>query len=326
MNELLRVLDRVLKPTGYRLRKVGRYHLLPVREVLEGLDEDSLRGAADAFNRVTPRENDDCVSRLIVCVRTSLRADRIAAAQPRLGERPLDETMLRCLSSLARSIRYANTQPANSQSWASKPELRIVVFDDRSDAPYRDRIEAVLATSGVPVELRTTHVPGQGPSMHEQFAWGAEQDALLYFCEEDYLHEDSAIAEFLDFYGRIFAETGRHMVLHPQESVTCYKRFYPSYLLRTDFRHWRSTSHMTHTLLTHGRVVRDYWRYFENTRFVGNRKKRRLGAESRTTNLLFRHVPGFCPIPPLAVHFQFEGTLPPFYDWRPLWQRTPLPD
>lgn len=320
MNELLRVLDRMLKPTGYRLRKVGRYHLLPVRELLDGLDEDALRGAAELFDRVTPTANPDRVDRLIVCVRTCLRADRIAAAQPRLGGRPLDETMLRCLASLARSIRIAQAAPQPVPH-----EVRIVVFDDRSDPVYQARIEAVLAESGAPVELRSTRAPGQGASMHEQFAWGAEQDALLYFCEEDYLHEESAIAEMCDFYRRIFAETGRHIILHPQESVTCYKRFYPSYLLRTDHRHWRSTSHMTHTLFTHGRVVRDYWRYFENTRFVGNRKKRRLGAESRTTNLLFRHVPGFCPIPPLAVHFQFDGTLPPFYDWRPLWERTPLP-
>ena len=74
----------------------------------------------------------------------------------------------------------------------------------------------------------------------------------------------------------------------------------------------------------HSSTVRKYWEYFENTRFVGNKKKRRLGVEARTTNYLFNHLPGFAPIPALAAHMQAEKCLPPFFNWRPNWDQNGL--
>jgi hypothetical protein len=129
----------------------------------------------------------------------------------------------------------------------------------------------------------------------------------------------------IKFYRDIAALTGSHSVTYPQEHNSLYSHHYPSYIVLGDDRHWRSVRHATHTFLTHGKVVDKYWRYFENTKFVGIRKKRKLGSEARTTNNLFKYLPGFSPMRPCAVHLQFEELLPPFYDWRPLWERSALP-
>jgi hypothetical protein len=122
------------------------------------------------------------------------------------------------------------------------------------------------------------------------------------------------------FYRQVFQATKRHLIIHPQEHECLYNLFfYPSYLILSPFRHWRSVSDATHILFMHAHVVRDYWEYFENTKFVGNKKKRRLGSERMTTNRLFDHLPCFAPIPALAGHLQSAHVLPPFFHWQELW-------
>jgi hypothetical protein len=154
----------------------------------------------------------------------------------------------------------------------------------------------------------------------EQFQLAKELNTVCYFCEDDYLHEPSAIWEMWNFYRQIKDQTAEHLVLHPQECEFMYQTHYPSYVLAGEKRHWRTMNHATHVLFTHSHVVSTYWQYFENTKYVGNPKKRQLGSESRTTNLLFQHIPGFCPIPALAGHAQFQFTLPPCFDWQKIWE------
>jgi hypothetical protein len=104
-----------------------------------------------------------------------------------------------------------------------------------------------------------------------------------------------------------------------------YTGHYPSYIVLGNDRHWRTIRHATHTLWTHSQIVAGHWDCFKNTRHVGPGRKRRKGSEAKTTNRLFELYPGFAPLKPAASHFQFEGTMPPLYDWRPLWKSTALP-
>jgi hypothetical protein len=52
-----------------------------------------------------------------------------------------------------------------------------------------------------------------------------------------------------------------------------------------------------------------------------NSKLRHLGSERKTTDRLFDHIPGFSPIPAVAVHLQETHCLPPFFDWKELWDK-----
>ncbi len=136
------------------------------------------------------------------------------------------------------------------------------------------------------------------------------------------MHERTAIYEMCLFYKQIYQVTQQHLLLHRQESESLYTNYYPSYLLLSPYRHWRTMSHATHAFMTHSAGVKKYWHYFENTKHVGDLNKRHLGSESRTTNKIFEHLPGFCPIPALAGHLQSENTLPPVFDWRRLWDEN----
>ena len=313
MNDLLRLLSKSLHPFGYHIR--SRKGL----NVLQSGPYKNLVSVQSGIDKGLGREIDGNLDKLIIYVRTCLRDGRNIDARPRLTGVDLNEHSLRCIYSLIQSIKYALWQD-------TKPEIELIVLDDHSDERQKKKLENLLKLCPIPVSFKTTSQTGQGASLHEQFSMSRAQDALVYFCEDDYLHEPNAIITLWQFYKDYAVQAGSHLVLYPQEHNTLYSNHYPSYLMLGQDRHWRSMCHATHTFLTHGLMVERYWKYFENTKYVGIRKKRKKGSEAKTTNKLFRHLPGFCPLKPCAVHLQFEELLPPHYDWRPLWDNSALPE
>lgn len=312
MNELLRLLDRMLvRPQGYRIVRSGQVHLRPVRD-LDRIDPDGSLGAAQVLFEDGAAGPARPATALTVMARTCLRSPR-RSRRHALVDDPLETVVATCLRSLVASINHAAVG-------SGVDDIAVEVDDDHSDPDGYAVIEAVLAGLRVPWTLRTTEETRAGPVMHAQFRRGADLDRLVYFVEDDYLHAPDAIAAMVGFYQQVHGLTGRHLVLHPQEQSVLYRRHYPSYLVLGADRRWRTTQHMSHTLFTHGSVVRDHWGFFENTRYVGHPTKRLMhrGSERRTTNRLLQVLPGFCPIPALAAHFQAPDLLPPFFDWRPL--------
>ena len=198
-------------------------------------------------------------------------------------------------------------------------DINLVILDDRSDEAALHTIKTLLKTAKFNYKIQQTIETGQGASLHEQFTLGRELNAITYFVEDDFLHEEDGITSAWNFYRQIYNNFKTHSMIHPQEHCTLHSKYYPSYIIASPDRHWRTMRHATHTFLTHSHIVRDYWDYFENTKFVGIKKKRKLGSEAKTTNKVFNHIPGFSPLKPFAVHLQFEGLLPPHYDWKPLW-------
>lgn len=307
MNEALRLLKKALKPFGYDLKQMGNFTLLPPQKL--GILE--LTKAYKNFDSIKPPLNAN-LNELTVFIRTCLRDNRNVNTTPRFTGVSLAETVYTCLASTVSSINHAV---------ANKRHIHVVVLDDHSDQAYVEKLNTIFSELTCSWEMRTTQKTGQGLSLLEQFETAKSLNTLCYFCEDDYLHTEKAIIDMWDFYTDMAGQTNSHLVIHPQEMEFLYNTYYPSYLLKGRNRHWRTMSHATHVFWTHGHVINQYWEYFENTRFVGDRKKRHLGSENNTTNKLFQHIPGFCPIPAVAGHAQFDFTLPPFFDWEALWKQ-----
>lgn len=316
MNDLFRLLSKTLHPFGYQVRPRQGLNFLRV-PALEG--DSALRAVRTQADSGLARTAEGNCEKLTIYLRTCFRDGRNIETRPRITGTDINLLGLRCIHSLLQSIKYALWQE-------ERPQVELVILDDRSDPVHRERLQKLLTLCPVPVSFETTQQAGQGASLHQQFQMARGKDALVYFCEDDYLHAPDAIITLWRFYKEYARKTGGHLVLYPQEHHILYDHHYPSYIVHGQDRHWRSMRHATHTFLTHGSIVEKYWNYFENTKYVGNKKKRKLGSEARTTNRLFRHIPGFCPLKPCALHFQFEEFIPPYCDWKPLWDKSALPD
>lgn len=310
MNDLIKFISRSLEPFGYHVRPRKGINLLRIANLEQ---EGSINITRRALDNPAPQALDGNLDKLVIYLRTCMRDKRNIDRRPRCTGVDMTEHSLRCIHSLLRAAENVKDVSV---------ELR--VLDDHSDPGPLAKLNTLLTGAQIPVSIQTTTVKGQGASLHEQFSKARSDDAIVYFVEDDFLHEEDGLVVMIQFYRDLASITGSHSVLYPQEHNSIYSHHYPSYIVQGEDRHWRSVRHATHTFLTHGKVVEKYWRYFENTKFVGNRKKRKLGSEARTTNNLFRFIPGFSPLKPCAVHLQFEELLPPYYDWRPLWERNKI--
>lgn len=314
MNDLLKAVSNALKPFGYHVRRYKAPNILKIPALENSQNTDNIAALRKAVDKGNFQPNSNLDS-MVVYLRTCIREGRNIDTTKRVTQATLEENTMRCLRSMVKSVNHA------AQALPGK-SISVVILDDRSDPAMQEKLQSVAAGFQCDWEMRQTNETGQGNSLHQQFMEGRTQNALVYFCEDDYLHEIDAIATCWRFYEEMAGKLGTHMVLYPQEHAVLYDDHYPSYLVIGAGRHWRTMRHATHTFITHGFVVRDYWKYFENTKFVGVKKKRKKGSEARTTNKLFRHIPGFSPLRPAAVHLQFENTLPPLYDWRRLWEEN----
>lgn len=293
MNDALKLLSKALKPLGYQVSKRGTPALL------------NMDGHALSKPYMTDGAHFDHMN---IYVRTCIRTDRNIDTKPRITGASLEENTLRCLTSLVRAINFANR------------DISLIILDDRSDQESVQKIETVLKPLTCAWQIEQTKETGQGNSLYEQFQRAKEENALVYFCEDDYLHEQDAIKVCWDFYDQMTKEFDTHSFIYPQEHRSLYTKPAPSYIFLGADRKWRTIHNATHTFITHGHIVRDFWHYFENTKYVGHPKKRKLGSEAQTTNKLFQHIPAFSPMKPAAVHLQFDGTVPQLYDWQSLWE------
>lgn len=307
MNEILRILDRILKKQGYTIKKHHEFNLSPLKSFKGNEAQEKVYDNFSSFKKGT-----ECnLESLTVCLRTSINDKRAKGKRSELTGVSLKEHLLKCINSLIVSIEHACINNLN---------IKFVIFDDRSDEDVLEKIRFLCKKLTCDWKIITTDKPGQGESLYQNFEYARNSNGLFYFCEDDYLHTKTAVLEMIDFYTRIYNQTNIHLVLHPQEHENVFRQFnYPSYILYSETRRWRTISHATHVFFTHAEVVKEYWTYFENTKYVGIKNKRHLGAEKETTDHLFKQIPGFSPIPAIAAHLQTEHCLPPFFNWRELW-------
>lgn len=312
MNDLLKILSKSLQPFGYHIRPGKGLTFLKIPGLENAGNAENIGEIRKAIQTTIPTLPKGNIDQIEIFLRSCLRDRRNVNPRPRLTGDDAFENGYRCVRSLVRSINDAVSRNKDLK-------ISLTVLDDRSDAAAIDELKRIVSTAQCKVDFRTTEQTGQGASLHQAFFEARGKDALVYCVEDDYLHEQDAIFRLWEFYKHMAAQGCTHMVLYPQEHGRLYSEHYPSYIVAGADRHWRSMRHATHTFMTHGSVVDKYWRFFENTKFVGNKKKRRAGSESRTTDKLFTKIPGFSPLRPCAVHLQYEELLPHFYDWRPLW-------
>ena len=307
MNEVLRILDRMLKKHGYTIKRQPEFNLSPIKD-FAGLEQQ--KNIYDLFNSGAEVKETN-LSDITICLRTCINEKRATGKRSELTGAGLEEHLLKCINSLIVSVQYAHENSLN---------IKLVIFDDRSTPAILTKIKTLCEKLACEWKIIETNRTGQGESLHENFGYARNHEGLFYFCEDDYLHSKTAVPEMVDFYKTVYAQTGTHLLIHPQEHENVFRRFnYLSYILYSNKRRWLTINHATHVFFTHAEMVDKYCQYFENTKYVGIKSKRRLGSEKETTDRLFEHIPGFSPIPALAVHLQSEHCLPPYFNWRELW-------
>src|SRR3989344_7286083 len=258
----------------------------------------------------TPRES------LHVIVRSHSTGDFRTGA-PRLsdsagGRRELSKRSLRSLVRALLVLARANST-----------EIHLTVVDDHSDSEFLHEIKSALQVC--PFEARLINLEDRGNAASLEFSLNYAHKCstdFIYLAEDDYLHEPSEFLEMMLSYHIFSHNLGRQNIgLFPVD----YSDFYlpdgilPTRVVKGSHRHWRVSYSTTGTFFLPHSLLEEQWQWF-----IKNPASNM--QESGSFNVVWQNYATlFSPIPTLAIHLHDEPLLPPFSNWRRLWDTVDTP-
>jgi len=195
------------------------------------------------------------------------------------------------------------------------------VLDDHSPEEDTGAIQALLRSYGdahrfVPLEKK-----GAGHSFDSALQYAREQKfSLMYFCEDDYLHLPHAVSSMVDCHEQYKA------IVFPVDYFERYvgrdkEDMYPSFIYLGEYNYWRTIYHTTFTFMIEKRVLDKYWGiYIELAR--ANMNAVGAGGEDDTINKIYKKETCLSPLPSLAAHISPTPPLPPFVDWKTVFEKN----
>ena len=146
-----------------------------------------------------------------------------------------------------------------------------------------------------------------------------ESKDLIYFVEDDYIHQSNAIQEMIFTYERLSSQFNKELFLCPADYPYLYNKIEPTSILIGSSKHWRLVNETLCTFLTSKSIIEKYW-------------------EKLTSMCKFEHYPFeqplheiykdekcLSPIPSLAIHLTNINSifgLSPNVDWKKVWEEN----
>ena len=140
---------------------------------------------------------------------------------------------------------------------------------------------------------------------------------LIYFVEDDYLHQGDAIQEMIFSYERLSSQFNRELFLCPADYPYLYTKAEPTNVFIGSNKHWREINETLCTFLTSKVIIDKYWEklismcQFEHYPF------------EQPLHEIYKKEKCLSPIPSLAIHFTNINSvfgLSPNIDWKKIWE------
>ncbi len=296
---------KILSKFGYDLQRLQRTQN-DMDNPSWHLTEDT---GFDGFEAIIPR----AVNYFDIVFRSCTRVEIFGQERKRLLGQPKSEVMERCLNSLLKSVENA------IQGGVDIP-IRLIVMDDHSSDQAVLRIKDLLSRSTCKNLFIALEPTGNGPSVGEAYTW-AKKNAkdVIYFVEDDYLHEPGAILEIIRSYERHAAVLERDIVLFPADNPDRYRHVGNANIFLGSNRHWRTVGGTTFTSVTSIGILRKFWDNYIGLAQYGIDPNI---TEENTIQEIYKTVPCLCPMPGIAMHFQQIDEIPPFTNWKKLWAES----
>jgi len=159
-------------------------------------------------------------------------------------------------------------------------------------------------------------------NIHKSLLIGKNQcNDLIYFVEDDYLHQQDSINEMIFTYERISSQINKELVLCPTDYPYLYTKIDPTNIFLGANKHWRKIDESLCTFLTSKIFLVKYWEKF-------------------ISMCQFEHYPfeqplhdiyniEYClsPIPSLALHCTNVNSifgLSPNMNWKKIWDENAI--
>ena len=265
------------------------------------------------------------VTSLNIFLRTCSKVKLWKQNKERVFEADKDEYALRSLHSILNSINYFKNN-------FNHTDIKISIIDDNSEKSFLGKIDLLLKRFNISNEIIQLEenntfdksADSNFESLKRCFFLAKESsEDLIYFVEDDYIHDEICIAEMIGTYERISTQLNKEILLCPSDYPYLYAECTPTYLLLGNKRHWRKTEQSLGTFLISKQNLILYW---ENLMQFASGKD---DPAELALHDIYNKEPCFSPIPSLTIHCANINSIygiSPNTNWKKLWEENKIKD
>ena len=181
---------------------------------------------------------------------------------------------------------------------------------------FRDKIKKINAENKNVTENQMSNMS----NIHKSLLIAKKQCRdLIYFVEDDYLHQQEAVQEMIFAYERISSQTNKELILCPIDYPYLYTKMDTTNIFLGSTKHWRIVGETLCTFLTSSNILQKHW-----DKFVSMCQFEHYPFEQPLHDI-YKSEYCLSPIPSLAVHCTNVNSiygLSPTVNWKKLWEEN----
>ena len=241
----------------------------------------------------------------------------------RIFEAGKDEYALRSLYSILKSINY-------SKKNFNEINIKLSIIDDNSSEKFIQNMKKLLLKFDIDneiISLQNNEITqdikdSNFASIKKCFRLAKENsNDLIYFVEDDYIHDEICILEMIGTYERIATQLNKEILLCPTDYPYLYANCDPTYIFLGNKKHWRKTEQSLGTFLISKKNLNIYW---ENLLQFASGKD---NPAELALHKIYEKEPCFSPIPSLAIHCANINSIygiSPNINWQEIWDNNKI--
>ncbi len=274
------------------------------------------------------------IKSLDIILRTCMSVNMLTQSKKRMFEKDKEEYTKRTLISIIKSVNHAKNIFENVN-------FKIYIIDHNSTKHQIDKMRDILKKSAIDFEISnleydkfsiqikkineenkevTLNQKSNMSNIHQSlFLSKKNSEDLIYFVEDDYIHEKMSLCEILYTYEKIASITKQELIICPTDYPYLYTQSENTKIFLGEKRHWRQIDQTLCTFLTSKVIVDKYWKELTNMC-----KLEHYPFEKPLHNIYKKEL-CISPIPSLAIHFTNINSiygLSPNIDWKRLWEEN----
>ena len=273
------------------------------------------------------------VNALDVIIRSCSSVNMLTQNKQRIFEKDKIDYTLRSINSVLRSVSYA-------KNYHSNIEIKITVIDHNSSEKNLKKITDLLKKSSLPFKLLnldlaefekkikktneknetvTSNQISNMSNIYKSLLESKMSKDLVYFVEDDYIHELDSITEMLFTYERIASLTNEELIICPTDYPYLYMQAENTKVYLGEKYHWRKIDETLCTFLTSKKIVDQHWEKFLNMCTFEH-----YPFES-PLHKIYKEELCISPIPSIAIHCTNVNSifgLSPNKNWKRIWNEN----
>ena len=274
------------------------------------------------------------VSALTVIFRSCTGVNMATQNKKRLFDENKSEYTFRSLNSIIKSLNQAKAA-------LPKIEFDIIVIDHNSEKNDIEQMKKQLDKSNLKnsiillnvnefvnniksINARNEKVTENQISnmsnIHKSLLVAKDQcNDLVYFVEDDYLHQLDSIYEMIFTYERISSQMNRELFICPTDYPYLYTKVDTTNIFLGSNKHWRKVEETLCTFLTSKIILQKYWK-----KFISMCQFEHYPFEQPLHDI-YKSEYCLSPIPSLALHCTNINSvfgLSPNMNWKKIWEEN----